>query len=313
MALSNRFLKDSMQSVYVIILNWNGWRDTIECVDSVKLLRHESFLLNIVIVDNGSTDDSYSQLVRKYPSIPILQSKKNSGFSGGNNIGITYALSKNADYICILNNDTVVHKNLLEEILKVASQTHAGIVSPKIYFAKGFEFHKERYPKDLLGKAIWYAGGEIDWKNVYAYHRGVDAVDKGQFDTEAKTDFASGCAMLVCKSVFEKIGLFDETYFLYFEDSDLSQRAIRKGFSIYFAPKAFLWHKNAASAGGSGSSLQDYYISRNRMLFGMMYAPWQSKIALFRESVKLLLFGRKWQKRGILDFYLFRFGKGSYR
>ena len=152
----------------------------------------------------------------------------------------------------------------------------------------------------------------MDWKNVIGAHRGVDEVDKGQFDTVETIDYASGCCMLIKRSVLEKVGLFDDRYFLYYEDADFSERVKRKGSEILFCPKAVLWHKNAESAGGSGSDLQDYYISRNRLLFGVKYAPIRSKIALIKEGWKIARSGRKWQRQGIIDFYSQKFGKGSY-
>jgi len=152
----------------------------------------------------------------------------------------------------------------------------------------------------------------MDWKNVLASHVGVDEVDHGQFERLEKTDFASGCCEMIKREVFEKIGLFDEKYFLYYEDNDLSQRAKKAGFGIYYQPKSILWHMNAGSTGGSGSQLQDYYITRNRLLFGFKYTSSKTKLALIRESFRIMLNGRPAQKRGALDFYLGKFGKGSY-
>jgi Predicted glycosyltransferases len=147
--------------------------------------------------------------------------------------------------------------------------------------------------------------------NILTSHRGVDEVDKGQYDKQRETDFTSGCAMFVRQEVFKKVGLFDKRYFLYLEDVDFCQRARRTGFKVIYTPRARLWHANAASS-AVGGPLQDYYITRNRMLFGIRYAPWRTKIALFKESVKLLFAGRQWQRIGIRDFYLRKFGKGSY-
>ena len=152
----------------------------------------------------------------------------------------------------------------------------------------------------------------MDWKNVIASHRGVDEVDRGQFESLEKTDFASGCCIMAKKEVFEKTGFFDEKYFLYYEDNDLCQRAKKLGFEIYFQPKGMLWHINAGSTGGSGSEMQDYYITRNRLMFGFKYAPLRAKFAIFRESAGLLLKGRRWQKKGVTDYYLGNLGKGSY-
>lgn len=294
--------------IAIIILNWNGKENTLACLEGVKKLKVRNEQLEVIVVDNGS-DETFNI---QHSTVKIIRSEVNLGYAGGNNIGIKYALEKGADYVLILNNDTIVEKDLVTELLKTAQDNTVGIVAPKIYFAKGFEFHKDRYQKKDLGKIIWYAGGLMDWKNVLGSHRGVDEVDMGQYDETQSTDFASGCCMLVRKEVFEAVGLFDENYFLYYEDSDLSEKARRAGFTIMYNSKAFLWHKNAGSVGGSGSTLQDYYITRNRLLFGMRFAPFRSKQALLRESMELLLKGRPWQKRGVLDFYLRRLGKGSY-
>ena len=118
--------------------------------------------------------------------------------------------------------------------------------------------------------------------------------------------------MLVSKNVFKNVGFFDERFFLYYEDTDFTMRIKKSGFKLMYAPKALLWHKNAGSSGGVGSTLQDYFISRNRLLFGMKYAPVRAKIALLRESIRILLYGRKWQRAGVRDYYLYRFGKGRY-
>jgi len=299
--------------IVIIILNWNGKENTIACLESIKQLESKNYQLEVAVVDNASSDGSGDAIKNKFPKVTVIENKKNLGFSGGNNVGITYALENNANYVLILNNDTIVDKHLLNNLLEVAiSNEKVAIVAPKIYFAKGYEFHKDRYEKNERGKVIWYAGGIMDWSNVIGHHRGVDEVDKGQYEKIEETDFASGCCMLIKGEVFKKVGMLDEKYFLYYEDSDLSEQTKRAGYSVIYAPKAILWHKNAGSAGGSGSSLQDYYITRNRLLFGMRFAPLRAKIALLKESMKLLIDGRDAQKKGILDFYFMRFGKGSY-
>lgn len=146
---------------------------------------------------------------------------------------------------------------------------------------------------------------------MIASHQGVDEVDRGQHDQIMETEFVSGCAMLIKKAVLARIGLLDERYFLYYEDADFCQRARQAGFKIVFVPQAKIWHKNIGT-GRTGSPLQDYYMVRNRLLFGMRWAPLRTKLALLRESLSLLFNGRVWQKRGVVDFYLRRFGKGSY-
>lgn len=301
--------------ILIVILNYNGGDNTLSCLQSLdSLFIPVNTKLEIIVVDNASKDDSVRKIKTGYPSVIVLQNKENLGFSEGNNIGIRYALSNGADYVLLLNNDTIVDKNLLKELL-IASENgkNIGIVSPKIYFEKGFEFHKDRYKDNDLGNVLWYAGGVMDWKNVLGHHRGVDEVDHGQYNKEEDLGYATGCCMLIKKEVLEKIGLFDKRYYLYYEDNDLNVRVKKAGYKIIYAPKAILWHKNAGSAGGSGSSLQDYYIARNRMLFGIRYAPIRSKIALVKESFIFLLNGRVWQKQGVIDFYLRRFGKGKFQ
>lgn len=301
--------------IAIVVLNFNGTQDTIDCLKSINKLDIKDFELLTIVVDNASTDEFKVQSSEfKVGEIKIIRNEQNSGFTGGNNVGIKYALSNGADYIFVLNNDTILDKNVLIELLKVSQFDQiAGIVIPKIYFAPGFEFHKDRYKKAEQGRVFWYAGGIMDWNNVLGRHRGVDEIDKGQYNNLSETDYASGCAMFIKKEALGKAGLFDERYFLYYEDADLSIRIKKAGFKIIYAPEAVIWHKNAGSVGGSGSILQDYYTIRNRLLFGIKYAPLRAKLALIKESIKLLINGREWQKQGVIDFYFGKFGKGSYK
>lgn len=303
-----------MKHVFVSIINFNGTASTLECLNSLEKLELKNIKASVFVIDNASEDKFKIQNLKfKMKEIKVIRNEENLGFSGGHNLGIREAIKQNADYVLILNNDTIADRMLLEELLKVGEKNkEIGIVSPKIYFAKGFEFHKDKYEKEDLGKVLWYAGGIMDWNNIINSHRGVDEVDRGQYDELERTEFASGACMLIKREAIEKAGLFDEKYFLYYEDSDLCERIKRSGYIVMYNPKAVLWHKNAESAGGSGSDLQDYYITRNRMLFGMRFAPIRSKLALVKESISILSTGRPWQKRGILDFYLMRFGRGSY-
>lgn len=304
-----------MKHIFVSLLNFNGKKNTFACLESLKNARRETFKITVVVVDNYSKEkfNLKNGSIGEMPLV-VIKNDRNLGFAGGNNIGIKYALENGADYVLILNNDTYVDKDFLVELLKVAEQNNSvGILVPKIYFASGFEFHKNRYSQKEKGKVFWYGGGKMDWANVIGHHRGVDEVDIGQYDKTEETEIATGCCMLIKKEVFKNIGLFDDKYFLYYEDADLSIRAKKKGFQIVYVPTSIIWHKNAGSAGGSGSVLQDYYITRSRLLFGFRYASTRSKLALFRESLSILFRGRQWQKRGIIDFYLGRMGKGSYK
>jgi GT2 family glycosyltransferase len=243
--------------------------------------------------------------------LQLIKNKSNLGFAGGNNVGMRYALEHGADRVMVVNNDMIVDKDLLVYLIKAINE-NVGILSPKIYFAKGFEFHKEKYKKDELGRVIWYAGGEIDWDNVYGNNIGVDEVDRGQFDKKRELDFATGACCLFNAKVLREVGLFNEKFFMYFEDVELSVRIKETGYKIFYIPKAVVWHKVAQSS-GIGSGLNDYFTTRNRLLFGMKYASMRTKLALERENIKLLLTGRKWQKVGIRDYYMHRFGKGSWK
>lgn len=302
-----------MKHVWISILEYNGEEDTVRCLDSLNSLETGDLKVSIVIVDNYPKG-TFVLPNKKYKfPITLLKTKQNEGFSGGQNVGIKHALENGADYVMVLNNDTEVDKKLLVALIKrLEEDPKIGAVVPKIYFAKGHEFHKDRYQKDELGKVIWYAGGKMDWNNVFGTNIGVDDVDKGQFDTPGEIDLITGCCVVFTRKALETVGIFDERYFLYYEDADLNERLKRAGFAIFYEPKGVLWHINAGATGGSGSVLQDYFISRNRMLFGMTHAPVRSKVALIRESIRILLNGREWQKKGVRDYYLRKFGRGSY-
>ena len=293
-----------MMKIAVVVLNYNGLLETKSCLDSLRRVKKSNFEVEIIVVDNNSTDGSQITLPKE-KGIKFVQNEKNLGFSGGNNRAIKYALERNVDYVLILNNDTVVDENFL---VYLVNNKNADIVSPKIYFEKGFEFHKDRYKEKQLGKVIWYAGGEIDWQNIMGKHIGVDEVDKSQFNKSREVDFATGACILVRREVFKKIGLFDEKYFLYLEDMDFCVRAKKAGFTIVYEPKAVLWHKNASSIGGSGSNLQDYYFTKSRLLFALKFAKLRTKFAVLRQVYSSK---DKIKRKALLDFLIGNFGEAK--
>lgn len=302
--------------VAVIILSWNRKKDTLETIESLIKSNIRGFRMDIIVVDNGSTDGSVEAIENlqfsKKIELKLIINKSNLGFAEGNNVGMRYSLKHGFDYIALLNDDTSVDENLVGNIIRQHEKyPEAGAISPKIYFAQGFEYHK-KYKTSELGRVIWYAGGSIDWNNVYGSNYGVDEVDKGQFDQTRDTDFATGCFVMYKAKVLKDIGLYDKKYFAYMEDADHAQRTKRAGYRVLYSPKGWLWHKVSQSS-GIGSELNDYFLTRNRMIFGMRYASLRTKFALFRESIKLLLIGRKWQKIGIKDYYLKKYGKGSWK
>jgi GT2 family glycosyltransferase len=307
-------MTESKPRVAIIVLNWNRKDDTVACLKSIGRLSTFGYDLSVIVVDNASTDGSLEEFSKiTNLEFRVIENEQNIGFAAGNNVGIKAAMDLGADFIMILNNDTLVDRGLVVSLLKAADKyKDVGIFAPKIYFAPGYEFQKDRYPKFVLGKVIWFAGGTIDWPNMLGSNFGVDDVDRGQYDQEREVDFATGACMFIRRKVIEKVGVFDEKYGLYLEDADLSQRAKKENFKIIFVPNAYLWHKVGQSS-AIGSSLNDYFISRNRLLFGFKYASRRTKLALIRESLKLLFMGRKWQKIGVRDFYLHRLGKGSWK
>ncbi|HSV94669.1 MAG TPA: glycosyltransferase family 2 protein [Spirochaetia bacterium] len=294
-----------------IIVSFHSIEDTL---DVVKQLDKNTLPLGVnstvFVVDNDRSEELKEKL-NKYPQAVYVESPGNVGFAAGNNLGFKKALQDETDIIVLINNDTIVPEDLVLKILAspIVEKT-TGVVGGLIYFAKGFEF-EDKYKKDELGKVIWYAGGEYDWDNVYAKHIGVNEVDKGQYDGQRETDFITGCLFITKADVLRKVGLFDERYCLYFEDSDLGLRIKKAGYKLIIDSNVKLWHKVAQSS-AIGSPLNDYFITRNRLLFGMDYARSRTKFALLREAVKKLFIGTKAQKQAVRDFFMRKLGGGSW-
>ena len=290
----------NMINVAIILVNWNGKKDTLACLASLGKLKVESLKFKVIVVDNGSTDDSVTVIKKNFPDVEVVEAGGNLGFTGGNNIGIHRALEDGADFVWLLNNDTSVDKNSLMALVDAFADRRIGIAGSKIYFAPGREFHKARYSDKERGRVFWYAGGLIDWENMYASHRGVDEVDIGQYEKTEETPFITGCPMMIKKQVFEKIGLLDEKFFAYLEDLDFCFRAKAKRFQLFYVPSSIVWHKNASSS-GVGSALHEYYMTRNRLIVGMRYAPLRTKVALIREGIRFILSGPPIRRKAILD------------
>jgi len=241
-----------MKTLAVIILNWNRPDDTIECIESIKYDNS----IKIIVVDNGSTDDSINKIKTRFPDIIIVENKTNSGFGEGNNIGIKKAKELyNPNYYFLLNNDTVVKNDTIKLILDfIEINPEAGIIGPKIlnYYSK---------------EKIWSAGGEIKLWKGWVKNRGEGETDTGQYNKTEQVNFISGCAMIVKKEVIETVGYFDKDYFTYFEDADLCIRAIKHGYSILYYYKPEVYHKCSTTCGCEYGELQSYYRLRNRLLF----------------------------------------------
>jgi hypothetical protein len=246
--------------VYTIVVNWNGKGVTLECLQSLHHVTYQR--QRILVVDNASSDGSVEAIRTSFPGVEVLQSESNLRFSGGSNLGMRHALSKGADLLLLLNNDTTVHPDFLTRLVsRIQSSERIGIVAPKIYY----EGERSR---------LWFAGAEISFWTGTLKHTGIREADAGQHDEVRDIDYATGCCMLVTKAVVEKVGFLDEAYHMYSEDADWCMRARTAGFRVVFEPEARIWHKVSATAGGNLSrfKLQNKFFSNMR--FFARYATW---------------------------------------
>lgn len=305
-----------MTKIAIVVLNWNQPKLTIDTIESILKIKSYNFKYKIFLIDNNSSDDSYSIFQNKYkqnPLFEIIQSGSNLGYVG-NNVGIKKALKEKFNYVLLINNDVVVDVNFLKELYAGAKLGY-DIVGPKIYFAPGYEYHSDWYSPNEIGNVIWSAGGQIDWNNIYGSNIGVDQVDNGQFShNNNKIDFLTGCCLLIKSNVFKKIGLLDEKYYMYLEDVDFCQKAKKENIKMSYVFKSKIWHLNSGSS-KSGGDLHDYFITRNRLIFGFKYARLKTKLALIKESLTQLFSPKSttWKKRGIIDFYIKNYNKGSWQ
>jgi GT2 family glycosyltransferase len=294
--------------VYMVIVNWNGYEDTAELLESLFRISYRNY--KIVVVDNNSGQDEAGKLQEMFgDKIHIISSVENLGFSGGNNIGIKKALGDNADYILLINNDTTVEPDFLDILVnKSESDERAGIVAPRINYY------------DEPGK-IWTEGGKI------SRIRGSGFAYSDKLETEADSSdksvtFVSGCCMLIRREVLLKVGLFDENYFLYTEDTDLCLRTIRAGYKIYVVPQSKIFHKVGSSTKNRNTALPLYYTTRNRLYFAKKHFnnTWFFTVLYIVVTMHLkftwwLLSGKHKNivviKNAIRDFYSYSMGKAD--
>lgn len=251
---------DKQPLVYIIVLTWNGKKDTIECLDSLSRINYPNY--KILVVDNASTDGTMDVIKKNYPDVEYIYNSKNLRYAGGNNVGIDFALKKNADYILLLNNDTIVESNFLQHLISTAtSNPDIGIIGPKIFY----------YDQPGL---IWYAGGKIEWWKGWIYHKGIRELDSEKYSYKMETDFVTGCCIMIKRELFEKIGKIDETYFIYGEDVDFCIRARRAGYKIFFDPDAKIWHKLSVSTGGHLSWFKNWNKLKSQIRIFIRFGKW---------------------------------------
>lgn len=286
--------------VSVILVNYNGYEDTVECVKSLLEITYDNY--NIIVVDNGSTKTpSGEQLEFLKKNTYFVVSKENLGFSGGNNIGIKKAAETGTEYYLLLNNDTVVDANFLSVLVDVAeSNSDAGIVCGKI------RYYDE---PDIL----WFAGGSFTPETGRTSHYKYNKKDDDLNEYVSEITFATGCMLLMPAAVVDKVGFLDERMFLYAEDTEYSCRVIQNGYKIYYCNHAVIYHKVSRSTGAASSNTQ-YYMVRNNLMIIRMYGT--RKIAAYLERIFYWCkeaFRKRMSKEavrcGLIDFFKGRIGK----
>ncbi len=261
-----------MYDVVVVVLNWNGWPDTVRCLQSLEETDYEP--CQVVVVDNGSTDDSVVRL-RSLCRAVVLETGKNLGFAGGNNVGIRYALEQGARYVWILNNDTVVARDALSALVRAAERDpDIGAVGAVIWAMDG-------------SRVLAHGGGCVDLRNGRSW-----------YVTDGKNDVAyiTGASMLIRTDALHKVGLFDERFFLYWEDTDLSFRLRAAGWRLAVAADARVWHRESGTV-GEATYLKGRYYSRGLVLFLRKHTrtPVVPAVRALRREIARAVRRRQWE------------------
>ena len=247
--------------VTIVLLNWNQEKDTLECLESLAGMAYPSF--SILIVDNGSTDgspDAIERWGRENLPLTLIRNDTNLGFVRGSNQGMRHALSTDTDYVFLLNNDTIVEPNVLALLVQAAERSgDIGMAGPKIYqYGKG----------DILDSA---GTRTIPWL-AQGFLLGHGEADRGRYDNPGDLPYVTGTALLVKRTVLEKVGLMDEDYFNYFDDFDWGLRARKAGFRLLLKPDAVIYHKGSGAI-GFGSPFYVHHMVRSRILFARKHIP----------------------------------------
>lgn len=224
------------ETIYVIVVNWNNADDTLRCLQSLSKVNVPR--VRVMVVDNGSTDNSVEIIRQRFPQYAILELKENRGFGGGCNAAHRLAMSEGADYVVFLNNDTVVDPGFLEPLIApLRERTDVAMTVPRIYYM-------------TFPDRIWYAGGEVNLLTGRVAHRGIREHDGDRFALPAETGYATGCCFTMRAVDYGNAGGFDPAFRMYGEDVDLSLRIRRTGSTILYVPSSKVWHRVSASGRG---------------------------------------------------------------
>ena len=285
--------------VSIIIVNWNGFDDTAECLESLQKITYKNY--DVIVVDNASEGNDVQMLEEKFGNyIDVLRNNVNYGFGGGCNSGIRYVLTKcnpKPKYILIMNNDIVVDPLFLDELIKVVeSDERIGIVGPKIY----------RYSYKGRNDVISSAGGRIRaWLPELPHSIGGLKIDSPKYQKMKSVDWISGATMLFRTCIIEEVGLFNTWYFHGLEDVEFCLNVRKRGFNIVYVPKSELWHKVSVSLKKTNLTYADpiayyYFARRNYPLFVYLYHLFMLPIFIFQWGLTYLF--RTKDKKGLSRF-----------
>lgn len=272
--------------ISIITVNYNGIKDTLELIDSLKRCV-KSVSYEVIVVDNASKQNEAEQIAARFPDVVTIRSEKNLGFAGGNNLGIRKAIGK---YIFLLNNDTYIRDDTFHQLIaRLESLPKIGVTSPKIRFA-------------AEGNPIQFAGytalSDITLRNNLI---GYGAEEKGQYQLAYETSYAHGAAMMLKREVIDKVGLMPECYFLYYEELDWCERIKAAGYTIWYEPRCEVFHKESQST-GQMSPLRTYYLTRNRLLYAKRNRKGLTKLLSYQYQLLIAL-----PKNVLADLFHLRF------
>ncbi len=272
----------------VILLNWNGTADTLECLESLRRCGDRRF--DVVVVENGSREEEVRRLKESLQVSETLQgellleSRENLGFAGGCNFALRYGLERDYKYFFLLNNDTQIDPHCLSSLVETAaSDPRIGMVGAVNYYASDPE-------------RVWYSGGRMDWKTGNLLDPTAEALDLSRFPPIREVDDVTGSSLLIKREVLEKVGLLEPKYFAYYEETEWCLRAKKVGYKIVACLKAKVWHKVSRTLPAPGIQ---YMMTRNRCLFMLRNAPRTALLPfLYRELKEAVSL---WLKRSRLD------------
>lgn len=297
----------SMPAVWCVVLAYNGVDLTLACIESLRQQDYPH--LDILVVDNASSDGTAAILAERFPDVDLLALAENLGYAGGNNRGMRHALQQGADLLFLVNNDTRFDPRCVSALVaEMVATSHCGVVGPMVYTWEGWT-------------TISSAGGHIDWRHADAINVGAGETDIGQYGPRS-VDFINGCAIMVSRQAVERAGLIDERFFMYWEETDWCRRIAAAGFDIRFQPSARIQHKAPLEWEGQ-SALALYYTGRNRMLFFARHATGIGKALVLARAARGLVSGTVRNRRmgnrpaaraaraALADALLARWGKQS--